>query len=112
MAIQDVKKLPQWAQDNFNLLTMRLREAKEEIAKLKENPPSNTIVGFENTEGMGMGKTHYLPNNSMITFKLPKGKMIVRIKDDVLDISAQILSISDFVVIPRSTNGLELKFIK
>jgi hypothetical protein len=72
---EEIDKLPKWAQSKVKTLQMRLSEANQELDRIKENAPSNTIVGFRN--GMREEKPTYLKDNQLITFVLDDGNYIM-----------------------------------
>ncbi len=103
-------KLPKWAQNKVNVLQMRLREAKGEIDRIKDNPESNTIVGsaFRLPDEPPV---HYLRNDERITFVLNDGKVSIRVSGDMLDVHAM-SDEKNLCVYPAVANGLYLALTK
>lgn len=107
---ENLSDLPKWAQSEVNILIMRLNEANKELKRIKENPESNTIVGFAHSmEGESL---HYLKNNQSITFRLPLGEVEARIKNDILEISESGLSDGSLFIKPQVSNVIQIHIIK
>lgn len=101
----NINDLPKWAQSEISILQMRLREAKDEIKRMKDNPESNTLVGSAYT--MRDEVKQYLKENQDITFILDKGCYLsARIKHGVLEISSQ--GRKDFYIRPQVSNSIQI----
>lgn len=111
---EQLEKLPKWAKDEIRILTMRLGEAKAELERINDNPPSNTIVGFDHHFKNDL-PVKYLKNGEMITFKLEHGKISARIihneKGDAVEIHANSDYLKDLAIRPRVSNGLILQIL-
>jgi len=103
----NLQDLPKWAQSEISILQMRLKESKQEILRMTENPVSNTVLG-SNYEFQGE-KIKYLTNNQRISFIFPNGTIEAVINGDVLEIRASHLeSRSDMLIKPIVSNSFEV----
>ena len=109
LTTEQIAKLPKSVQIEVNTLIMRLDEAKKELARINENTPSNTIVGFT-TEIRGT-PVHYLKENQAITFCLPNGEIQARIKHDAVEIHSNSFASADLVIRPHVSNVFYIKLI-
>lgn len=105
----NVQDLPKWAQSEVRVLQMRLREAKEELTRLNDNPESNTING--NDYAFQGEQTKYLKNNQEITFLLKNGKISARIKNDCIYIMAHTNFKTSLCIKPSASNTVEAHII-
>ncbi len=72
--VEDVKKLPKWAQSKIQVLEMRLSEVKSILAEIGSKEPTDTRILRPCIEEIN--KNMNLPNHSMIEFKPKEGKAL------------------------------------
>jgi len=106
-----IKKLPKSVQTEINTLTMRLNEAKKELNRLNENPPSNTYIGYHQS-GINPEPTKYLKNSERVTFCLEDGEIQVHvINTERVEVHAVSYTNNNLVILPKISNGFEVSFI-
>lgn len=82
-AVENVDKLPKWAQSKIKVLEMRLSEATSTLAELGSKEPTDTRILRPWVKGRG---DLNLPNNSVIEFRPKDGKpMEVTLRHDETD---------------------------
>jgi hypothetical protein len=104
----NIDKLPKWAQEEVKRLQMRLKEAKEELQRINDNPVSNTIIGHD-YQFPGNPPVKYLPNNQNIMFKLPKGDVQCRIVGDCFEVHTQ--GEGSLFIQPKVSNSILIHLI-
>jgi hypothetical protein len=102
--MEDLTKLPKWAQSKINVLEMRLREEKARNAIIDAGE-SNTLIWMWDSPDVS------LPNNAHIRFRLADSEkaglteITVNVKDDVLRVSTGVDAIA---VYPGAANTVEI----
>lgn len=75
--MEDVTKLPKWAQEKIRLLEMRLAEARAENTEIAEG---NTDTFVEGRLGL---PDKYLPNRTEVTFRIgPDRRNVIRVRNE------------------------------
>jgi hypothetical protein len=102
---EEIEKLPKWAVSKINILQMRATEYKNELNRINENAPSNTIVGFRSRISEDE-QTTYLKNGQLITFILNSEDYVTgMVRDGVLDINGS----SSLITVHKVSNHFEIK---
>lgn len=72
--VQDMKKLPKWAQNRIEVLEMNLASAKKEVEQVYSDNPTDTFIPSEAYAG-GHPRMN-LPNKARVEFKPKDGEAI------------------------------------
>ena len=100
----NILDLPKWAQSEIKILQMRLKESKDELYRIRENPESNTIAGTHYT--FPDEQKQYLKNDQMVSFILEKGAIQARIENGYLGIHSS--GEGELNIRPHVSNGIKL----
>lgn len=104
--MNDISKLPKWAQSEIMTLRQNLKHAEEERANCFERKPTNIEI-----DGLArhMNKPRiFAPDDSLIEFTLPRGKIQARLVHGKLELMAQALGLGDMLIEPHSSNVIRV----
>lgn len=103
-AVEDISKLPKWAQNKIESLEMHLTEAKEELQQVYGGKPSNVII-----PGLVLEKDINLPVNSQVEFN-PNTHDAVTARLDSHDRKILVVSANHSLLItPWATNMVKIR---
>jgi hypothetical protein len=104
--MENIEKLPKWAQSQIKVLEMNLEYKTKELDRINHNQESNTIVG--SGYQLKDEQITYLRDNQLITFRLENGYVQARIKNDCVEIHTHG---GELVIRPQVSNGFQIKLI-
>ena len=106
MEEEQLKKLPIWAQNEFNALTANIELYKRQLAEINGELDTNTFM----SEGLN---ERPLPKDSHINFRVGYNNVSVYImKDGTININTDSRTGHEVVILPRASNSFYLKFVK
>jgi|SRR5690348_10385596 len=99
---EEILKLPKWAQKRINALQFDIEYYENKMQSMLGEHETNTFVKLGT-------KDQPLPLDSRIKFKLEDGNIDCFLDNDHLEISATYYE-KDFVILPKISNAIILKF--
>jgi hypothetical protein len=101
---ENVADLPKWAQSEIRVLQMRLKEAKDELHRIKENPETNTLL--DHPHSLQGHEKQYLKDNQRVYFLLEKGYIQAGIEQGYLNIHTS--GEGELNIRPHVSNAIQL----
>jgi hypothetical protein len=109
--MNDITKLPQWAQREIERLRRDLAQMETDIAMIVGATPSAVEVDPERNYRSKEQPRLFLPATYSVRFNLVGGEVDVRLKDGAVEIYGNSQgSLGDFVVVPQISNVIAVRF--